>query len=98
MTAITAAKIRELRDHFPELRGLDDSSIDDRLIADIEYNRAKARDQFAANLPALNAQAQAAYDAEMARYKSANPSGKNGRKAAMRAARSVWSGFGRSAS
>lgn len=51
--------------------------------------------EWPAKKAALKAQAAAAFDAEVARYKQKNPGGKNAGKAGLRAARAVWSGYTR---
>jgi hypothetical protein len=91
----TKLEILDLRATFAELRGLDDTSIDETLIANIRFNRAQAQKKFAAELPAKKIAAQAAYDAELARYLAKRPNGKNGRKGALLVARAIWDGFGR---
>ena len=85
-------EITEMRARFSELRGLDDTSIDETLIRDIEFNRSEATRKAATELK--KAAAKAAYDAEMARYLAKNMNGKNGRKTALRAARAIFAGFG----
>ena len=89
----TKAEIKELRETYPELRGMDDSSVTEEVIMRIQANRAAAHREWLAKLPELKAQAQAAYDAEVARYLSKNPNGKNAKKAGIRKAREIWSGF-----
>jgi hypothetical protein len=66
---------------------------------EISYHRTLENKLLAAQWPAkkaaLKASADAAYDAEVARYKEKNPSGKNAAKAGLRKAREVWSGYTR---
>lgn len=90
---MTNAEIKIARETYPELRVLDDSSITDEVIMWIRANRAAAQREWLAKLPALKAQAQAAYDAEVSRYLARNPNGKNAKKAGIRAARKIWHGF-----
>lgn len=93
MTKFTKSEIKDARARFHELIGLDDSSIDDRLVADIMDGRWRAAEKFKAELPGLKDRAKAAYDAEVARYLAKNPTGKNSHKAGLRAAREIWGGF-----
>lgn len=90
---MTKTEIKIARETYPELRGMDDSSITDEVIMWIQANRAAAQREWRAKLPALKAQAQAAYDAEVSRYLARNPNGKNAKKAGIRAARKIWHGF-----
>lgn len=94
MTTYTPDEIRDLRSRYSELAGLDNSSIDQQLIDRIVLARRNAQRQSEAERPARIAAAQAAYDAELARYKARNPTGKNGRKAAQRKAREIYPAFG----
>jgi len=89
------SEIISLRDRFPELRGLDKSSISHKLIGDIIFNRREAHRKWVSNLPATKAAAEVAYQTEVDRYLSKNPNGKNADKAGLRAAREIWSDFRR---
>ena len=87
------SEIRDLRGRFPELAGLDDSSIDRALIDNILFTRSQATKKAEANRAAKIAAAKAAYDAELIRYRTKNPTGKNARKSAQRKAREIWPSF-----
>ena len=89
------SEIISLRDRFPELRGLDNSSVDQELIDWIILNRREAHRKWVSHLPATKAAAEAAYQTEVNRYLSKNPTGKNADKAGLRAAREIWSDFRR---
>ena len=93
MPMFSNSEIAQLRNRFPELAGLDRSSIDQRLIDDLIFNRRNAHRNWLNALPATKAAAEAAYQTAYDRYKMKNPAGKNAAKAGLRAAREIWSGF-----
>ena len=87
------SEIAQLRIRFPKLAGMDPSSIDQRLIDDLVFNRRDAQRNWLNALPATKTAAEAAYQTAYDRYLSKNPAGKNAAKAGLRAAREIWSGY-----